>query len=540
MHCNNFVFRPIFNVFKMARTNESFYIFIGNDISKRMGEIINKIEKKTKLTINDQQYLKKTYKLYYKSWLSIVKRKTRIIFIYDNIRIDDSIKDIKNKIFIYTSDIKKDDFLIPQNQQLWIKLKNGEKKIIGFYYSEEKHKLEPVIDLTNPKPDNNFVDKSGFKKRITDLVNNHGILVNDLLTCYNFKTYTFYVTDALSEYNLFKSKTKIGDRWIYGYFYKYWPKFIQKIDIKTIRKKYYTLESYYRKTNYIFKLLNTTQIPIHQFSTCYISHITFHINGKSAEDQSTIKVVKNVNLFKIFDYLKNNIDEKTPFIRYKDETFGSPYSLVSKKALDKKMVTKVQLLHWVGIANKRKGQGKILKNITNLHIKRFIKYYNNIPFFSHVEIEKTGRIVIRIGYKNEYKATFQDVLQVVENCVELIEEINKIDYKLSGGLKNEYKLNPPGIRIEDNKILLKPNTKIPFFTSIINYDIPNKIESVNFKELYKLSKSFEPFVLVSKHDERANSFHSNYKRVKNFANMEEIYSYISEIKIKKIYQIFML
>ena len=241
-----YVFRPIFNIYLKSRFEKKFYILIGSvdDIPNAMRNIINNIENKVKLTKSDNSYLKKNYNKYYKYWFSIIKNNIDIKFIFHKIYIDNSIEDIKKKIFIYISDIANDKFILPQNQQLWIILKNGDRKIIGFYYNDLENKIMPAVS-TKPQIDSRFVDKNGFKKKITDLVNNHGILVTDLLDACEFKSYTFHVTDAMADYNYIVSVKKMNDRLLYGYFHKYWPKFKPKYDLKLVKKDYYSLREYY-------------------------------------------------------------------------------------------------------------------------------------------------------------------------------------------------------------------------------------------------------------------------------------------------------
>jgi len=100
------------------------YAFVGNELDNDTKKILHKIETKKTITTTEQTIVKKLSK-HWKSWTT-----NDIKFIYDYIRLDDSINYIKKKIFIYLSNTEQKNYLLEKNQELWIDLGNKEYKIL--------------------------------------------------------------------------------------------------------------------------------------------------------------------------------------------------------------------------------------------------------------------------------------------------------------------------------------------------------------------------------------------------------------------------
>jgi hypothetical protein len=140
MACNIKYEEIIFSIQKMSRFNNTeYYVFIG-ETNNEIEHILKKLEKRDNIQSNEVKILKANYPKYYEEWINVVKKKIKIKFINAKIQIDDTINEIRNKIFVYLSDEKNNNFLLPKNQELWLEKRNGVMEIIGYYYENNKTK----------------------------------------------------------------------------------------------------------------------------------------------------------------------------------------------------------------------------------------------------------------------------------------------------------------------------------------------------------------------------------------------------------------
>ena len=136
MSCSLQVKNLIFNIEKISSIKKDVYIFIG-DIDESLKKILTKIEKKESIKDkNELNKLKLNFKNELPKWLSYIKNKVDIKFIYNLIRVNDNIGLIRKKIFYYCSNSSKNEYILPENQELWVLNENNQFEIIGFYYED--------------------------------------------------------------------------------------------------------------------------------------------------------------------------------------------------------------------------------------------------------------------------------------------------------------------------------------------------------------------------------------------------------------------
>jgi len=163
---------------KVSRTYNYAYIFVGN-VNNSIKSILKKIEKKEKINNSDQNTLEQHFGVIYKNWLKYYDKKNLdIIFIYELIEINDSIGLIKKKIFYYLSNPSQKIYILPENQELWVKNENNEDEIIGVCYLQSKDKkiiMKPSVKV-KPSENKNF-DKNKYKLNNSE----NNILIYDLI-----------------------------------------------------------------------------------------------------------------------------------------------------------------------------------------------------------------------------------------------------------------------------------------------------------------------------------------------------------------------
>jgi hypothetical protein len=525
MACNIHYEKIIFSIFKKSRINNEYYVFIG-DVEENIRKILNKLENRQNIYKEEVSVLKNKYPNDVMNWVKIVKDKIKIYFLPYQIQIDDTISDIRKKIFIYLSNPEKKNYILPENQELWLEKTDGSYEIIGYYYENDKTKekenfIPHIYEKFNEK-NNEKINIHNFKKNTSE----NNLVIMDILEDSNYIKNIIYLSDAKEEEEYLKSKKiNITQKIINNYFKIYWPYVNLSYDLNEIKNTYIIIKDYFEKENYIFKLMNSIHINSNEIGSCNLLNIIINVGNKNEKEL--------LDLFQIFDYLKDNqLGTGLPFIKYYEESFDSPFSLISKKAVDEGKVDKDLLSNWLGINSKddtRKTNG--------IQIKKLSKEYDNKPKYYSMLITKFGIVSINIGFLSEQLATFTDIEYTVNNCKNFINDINK--NRVVKKIGEKAKIDLPHFEYKNEKIILNNTTKIKYMNIIIPLRFAKPI---NFKNLYDFTKKF-PFFLVDlpknilkkgQQEISENSMTIKYKRISGFVNMNDILFEIDKLKEKNI------
>ena len=529
MSCNISYDNLIFSIHKLSKNEKinDYYVFIGKT-DENIKKILNKLENRLNIPKEEVLLLKNNYKDYYLDWISIVKKKIRIKFIPVKIEIDDSINEIRKKIFVYLSDEKNKYFILPQNQELWLQHLDGKMEIIGYYYykntkTEEKEYITPSI---YEEFSENF-DEKAVKKNTSE----NNMLIYDLLENSTFKKHVIYLCNAKDEEEYLKSKKiAITDRVINKYFKKYWPYINLNYNYNEIKNEFILLQDSCKKEDYIFELINDHKNNKKNFGSCNILTAKIETINTGTDINNIVLneeiYDKYIDLYPIFDYIRENvISENTPFMKYYENILESPFSIISKEAINKNIISQKTLREWLNL-----NPDSYHKKINDIIIKRFLKVYNNENRFYHISLNRFGIVKINISFDNVNNATFYDINNAINDCKDFINNINKNRVTKK---KNELKkIESPHMEIVNNKIIFDKNTKIIF----MNVIIPIKLDKeIDFKKLLDFSKKFPNFITEAKEGEYFNekiekSVHLRYKRVSGYANMNDILIEIDKLK----------
>ena len=507
-----------FTVKKMSRNEEIAYIFIGNINSTIKIKLYN-LEKGVEIKFDKSL---EEFKEYIKVWNEYVKKKIKIKIIYDLIEINDSVGNIRKKIFYYCSNPKNNIYILPENQELWVKNKNNENEIIGFYYENVQNEKIDMKPLVFEKKSNMDLKKKNMKYKINNSENN--ILIYDLIDFIGIKNNIIYFSDALEEYNYLKNKikNKINDQKIINYFKNHFPYLNLKINKKNIENKFNLLKEKFEKNKYINSIksnYNKTSI----LGNCNITNISLKIN------KNLNKTVDEIDLYQVFDYIRDKkLGDEIPFIKYADESFQIPISLVSVEALNKNKIDKSIVNEWIGI-------NKITNKYNGLIIRQFLKKYNIDPKYIYLFLKKNSELLFNIRFNESDEANIEDVIEGVKNTKKLIEQINKI--LISKKINKKQIIDPPHISYMNNEIIFKNNTELKYCNVYIPF---LKKVNINFKKLNILSKKFPDYL----YDNSKNLNKKNqqslerkikliYKKVSGFIPMNDILLDIDILKHEK-------
>lgn len=535
MACNIDYEDLIFSVQKMCRNDKNNYdiveyaVFIGN-VEENSKIILDKLEKREKgliITKDEQLLLKSKYANYYVHWIDLVKKKIKIRFIYHKIHIDDNVSEIRKKIFAFMSDEKNKNYILPENQELWLEKNNGNYELIGYYYqnndTKQKEFSTPNIYQPFQFQKNAYSFHSGDYKKNTS---ENSMLIYDLLEIGNFKKNIIYLYDAKDEEKFLKSKNVlINEILINKYFKQYWPYVNLSFDIHDIKNNYLVTKDYFIIENNIFEFIDKNKTINHsnQFGSCNLKTIRLTVNKN--EDYEDTK--NYVDLFPIFDYLRENkINEKMPFLKYAEDIVETPFYIIDKKSLENNKISKDTLIKWLGLNKK-------IRKINGITLKRFYKEYDNEARYATLYLRKSGEIIIDISFEAENNANFHDIEYAVKDCKKIIEDINK--NRIVKKIEEKDKIGIPYFEVKDKQIILKKNTKL-VYTNII---IPVKFhKSIDFHKLALFAKKFPFFIteipkdIIKKEEKTKNSIKLRYKRISGFANMNDIILEIDKLKQK--------
>ena len=309
------------------------------------------------------------------------------------------------------------------------------------------------------------------------------------------------------------------------YFKKHFPYINININIKQVKNDYLIREKILRKELLIDKIFKKYNNNKNLIGECNITSIIF----KSNEINKVKEKIIPIDLYQIFDYLREKkLGIDLPFVKYGEESFNIPISLISKDSIINNRVNKNLINDWIGI-------NEITKKINGIMIKKYIKHYNNEPKYLSLILRKNNELTIKLNFSHDDKVDLNDISKSMKNCKKLIDDINinlvskKIDIK--------QKIEPPDLDINNLDVKLKKNTILKY----CNLYIPIiKSLNLNFVELYEFSKKFpeylyDEFENVNEKNKPKfyNSLKLRYKKISGFIPMTEIIKDIDILKSKR-------
>ena len=494
------------------------YIFVGEQ-AREITNILYNLEKDGTISAKDNTTLKTHFG---KNYSIIAKNRTaKIKFIYQRIYTDDTLSMVRKKIFCFLS--TQQDLLIEQNQELWVKMDNKSLRMLGPTWTNIEEK--PSFLQEEIKPD--------FKKFVAN--NGHVILTEQIINI-NDKT-LFDATDGLKfenneiflhlmedEIEYLKSRgRKANDQLLLdGYFQKYWPHALIEYDPSVIYAELEKMKPALKAEDRLISFVETVPIDERMFGGCRIIQVLIHITNDYEGEF--------INLLKVFNLF--NLDEKTPFMRYKDTEWPAPLYLFYKPLIESKKISEKQMKDWVSVTKKVKdASNTVIKevqySIRGLTLKRYIYTYEGEPKYATINIHRNGNIEVRIAFKEKQRASMKDVYDAMKDIGRLISKINEIDYRFRQIPKN-VKLMEPDVSFDPSRNLLQfhGRTRLILLDAINTVDIP---EEFNYTEMNEFAnKYFTPYLspILSKRNYEKDELLAKYKRVSYYSRMNLEYEFI--------------
>ena len=511
-YSNNDIFK-IIRIDRLKR-NTCTYIFIG-DQSREIKNLLTNLE----LTGKPDNLLKKHFSENYER---IVKNKTsKIKFIYHSIYPDDTITTIRKKIFCFISN--NTNILIPENQELWVKL-DKTTKMLGPTWTDIPGTPSILQDTISPDH-KNFVAKDGHMILIQHVVNINEQTLYDATDGIKFENGEIYLHMLQDEMEYCKSiDKKIDDILINGYFIKYWASALIDYDPDIINKELERLRPLIIAEDKLIRFIDSIPIDYSIFNGCKIIQILLHITNDYQHEFINLKTI--FSLFKV--------DEKTPFMRYKDQEKPAPLFRIYKPLVDNKIIGEKQIRDWVSTTKKVKNSSdtlvrEIQYSSRGLTLKRYIYTLDDQPKYATINIHRNGNMEVRIAFKEKYGASLKDVYNAVLEIGKLISKVNEIDYRYRQlKIHKNIKLLTPSVSYNEKTNLLEFHGR----TRLILMDVINEVnlpDDLNYKDINTFSNKYmTPFVspILSKRDYEKTELLSKYKRVSFYSRMNLEYEFI--------------
>jgi hypothetical protein len=516
-------------IFKIVRVNRLkknvTYIFVGNQ-EKEIKTILTHLENGEKITDKDHSILKEHFKSNYQY---IVKNRTKIIkFIYYGIYVDDTIQNIRKKIFCFLS--TNNDILPEKNQELWVQMNNKTFQILGPTWVNIK--IEPSILQQDITADSKLVTKKDglrFEKETLKNINDQTLF--DATDGLRFENREIYMNMLEDDLEFLKNKgQKLDKILIDGYFQKYFPlgtiDYDKSILLKELDKIRGTMKAEDRLIQFVEK------IPIDQsfFNGCKIIQVLLHITNPY--EHEFIDLLKIFNLF--------SLDEKTPFMRYKDMEWAAPKYIFYKPLVENKIISEKQMRNWISSTKKVKDSTEhvikeIQYSVRGLTIKRYIYTLDNEPKYATINIYRNGNMEIRIAFKEKQHANLRDVYNALKDIGKLISKINEIDYRFrQQKIPPNVKLLEPDVTFDETKNLIEfhGKTRLILIDAINGVSIPDDFNYRNMNQF--ANKYFTPFVspVLSKKNYESNELLMKFKRVSYYSKMNIEYEFIHKTKMQ--------
>jgi len=504
-------------IYKVVKVNrfkrDKTFIFVGMCPSY-IQSILQKYQMNHSVSKAEEKNLKEYFNNDFKQ---IYEHKTKLFeYIFINIFQDDSIYKIKQKILAFMSSPTENKYFYTQNQELFCTV-NQKTLVLGTFYETLEHSVSINDKIKNDKI---FVDKSGESVVELNLYQLEDLTLYDSVNGEKIENNILYLHLLDEELDFLASQKKAVDDFILnGYILKYWPLGLIEGNKSYGKDRINKLKASIMHEQQIEDIVSQVEPNINEYTPLSIIQVHLLVRSPLGYDF--------VDLLKIFTFLE--IDEKTPFKRYKDPEWTIPYVEVYEPLVKKGILTKKQLKEWV--INKKVNKETKMKEVKytarGLTLKRFLYQAEDGPKYATINIHRTGALEIRMSFREQKGANLLTIKNALDDITQLIKKINEIDYRLLRNISKTIKIRPPEYLFDEkrNEIRFIKNSNlvvVDAMRTLKNKDIEN------FKELNQFSYLFTPYLSPILHQKNYEDQYllSKYKRVSNYSKMNEIYEFI--------------
>lgn len=539
--CDEPVIYPYFTVSHVYRDNSPIhYAFIGINMLEKHKLLFNSMSNGNIPDKSNIKILKETFGEYSTDlWVSIIEAREPILFINDRIWTDDTIFEIKTKLFIYLSK-PKDKFILQPYQQLWMKI-NNKLNILGLSFEKEYLNLNktelinygPAIDSI-PSIDTEFVSEDDEKLSNIMVVKEENMLLFDTINRlysytsnrhYNPQIFLYVLTDEIEwvqnnpilEDNKVVNKKRLWN----GYFIKHWPlaSFIPS-SYESNLKLYSDIKNQVNIVNSVISSVrnevNVQKKP--SLEDCIILRMTLYTRPPKIENSPPYR------LNMIYNFLRTQLSQEIPFIYYSRYGDKKPNISIYENSINDGSLTTDVIEQWVfkklpsGKNTPRGRAGTIQLKIYNYTTKDGKAKYETLTLFQNSEL------TILLSFEEYTESSVKDIENAIDKVTKIIKTLNN-DFLI---YHNHPLYSVPILKIKDGEFVFSDYTFMQFYE--VNTTFKTK-EMIDFNKFLIFIQKYKSFVDTSffKDNKTDNTnLNMKYNRISKFIGLPIIFEYIDK------------
>lgn len=512
----------------------SHYVFIGSHDLKKNREIFDRISAGS-LRKDDEKKLSNISKKMIGLIKTILKKNESITFIPDRIWFDDTVHQIKIKIFVYLSSLRDRKFLLPPNQQLWtivgkedvvlgsefikqVELPNGQKT---FSYPMS---YPPVLDSDKVEIDDEFLTAGDERTSDIQVINRESDILYDILSERGEdrgvqRIFLYMLEDELEWYD-----DTVSKRVWNGYFLKHWPFADSKVDLPQVVKFFKDAELRMKAQEKVIDSVREEKLDDPpRLDKCVAWQLILW---------SRLLVKKDERPFRLdmaYAFLRNQLSEDIPFIYYTSTKEKRPFISVHQPSVDSGALSSSRLRDWVFVRGS--GGHLIPSQKRGIQLKVFLYRGEKHSKYETVILNPNGDVGVSITFDESKQANLDDIQEAIQKVTNLITLLNT-DFLEKQGLP----LFPvPELKIIDKNFVLGETTHIQYFNVITSFQYTKEL---SFHDLMKFSRNYTPFAepsilsLDKPEDEEMTEVVLKYRRVSRSSDLPVIFEFINKDRLE--------
>ena len=193
-----------------------------------------------------------------------------------------------------------------------------------------------------------------------------------------------------------------------GYFIKYWAGALIEYDPDIIYKEMERLKPLIKAEDKLINFMEKIPVDMSYFQGCNVIQLLIHITNDYEHEFVNLKTI-----FSLFA-----VDEKTPFMRYKDMDNPAPFFRIYKPLVESKVISEKQIKDWIASTKKvRDATDTLIREVQyssrGLTLKRYIYTLDDQPKYATINIHRNGNMEVRIAFKEKYGASLKNTYEAV-------------------------------------------------------------------------------------------------------------------------------
>jgi hypothetical protein len=524
------------------------FAFVGAPQLKEHKEILQKIGNGKSITATEEKRLEKSFT---KKTINLLKKVSskgeKVHFVPDRIWLDDSVYQIKIKIFVYLSNPNTRKFLLPQNQQLW-SIVNDKDIVLGVEFIREiqaanGHKTfsypmsyPPALESDKPEIDKEFLTPDGERTSDIQATNRESDILYDFLRERGDPTnvqriFLYMLGDEIEWYkeqdieeagkNQARTSTgSISKRAWNGYFLKQWPFADTDVSISQIVRMYKEVEIGIKATAKVIDSVKEGDLdPNPKLKSCVAWQLIIWSRLMMKKDSRPFRMDMT------YSFLRNFLSMQIPFIYYTSHKDKKPYISVFNPAIDSGSITGNQLREWV-FAKGTTGQ-YIPREKRGIVLKLFLYKGDSGTKYQTVQLLPNGDVSISITFEESKGANLTDIEQAVQKVTNLTRMLNEEFLSKQGSPT----FPVPEFRIEGDRFILGSMTHIQYFNVITTFSYKKEIE---FDKLLKFSRQYQPFAepsVLTQVSKDMTELILKYRRISKSTDLPAIFEFIEKERL---------